>query len=128
MQLRERDEMPDGEEMRLIQRLAQEIERLKLGLDPDVLAAWYRKVEMDAKARAPDHLKESIQVIRDPILTMKFEFKTSRRAVGKVVEAIDGEPRGHAFGDEALFPEALGAHPGPSDGLSALRPKVESGI
>ncbi len=81
--------MPDGEEMRLIQRLVQEIERLKLGLDPEVLAAWYRKVEMDAKARAPDHLKDSIQVIRDPILTMKFEFKTSRRAVDKVVEAID---------------------------------------
>ena len=41
-------------EMRLIQRLVQEIESLKLGLDPEVLAAWYRKVEVDAKARAPD--------------------------------------------------------------------------
>ena len=37
--------------MRLIERLVQEIERLKLGLDPEVLAAWYRKVEVDAKAR-----------------------------------------------------------------------------
>jgi hypothetical protein len=80
--------MSDNEEMRLIQRLVQEIERLKLGLDPEVLAAWYRKVEIDAKARAPPHLKDSIQVIRDPILTMKFEFKTSRRAVDKVLAAI----------------------------------------
>src|ERR1700730_324930 len=79
----------DNSEIRLIQRLVQEIERLKLGLDPDVLAAWYRKVELDAKARAPMHLKDSIQVIRDPILTMKFEFKTSRRAVDKVIEAIE---------------------------------------
>jgi hypothetical protein len=79
----------DGTEMRLIERLVQEIERLKLGLDPEVLAAWYRKVETDAKARAPPHLRESIQVIRDPILTMKFEFKTSRRAVDKVIEAIE---------------------------------------
>jgi hypothetical protein len=78
-----------NDEIRLIQRLVQEIERLKLGLDPDVLAAWYRKVETDAKARAPDHLKESIQVIRDPVLTMKFEFKTSKRAVGIVLQAID---------------------------------------
>jgi len=81
--------MSDSGEMRLIQRLVQEIERLKLGLDPEVLAAWYRKVETDAKARARPDLKDSIQVIRDPILTMKFEFKTSRRAVDKVLEAIE---------------------------------------
>ncbi|MDA4117956.1 MAG: hypothetical protein OK455_06385 [Thaumarchaeota archaeon] len=81
--------MASNDEMRLIQRLVQEIDRLKLGLDPDVLAAWYGKVETDAKARAPDHLKESIQVIRDPVLTMKFEFKTSRRAVGSVLQAIE---------------------------------------
>ena len=74
--------------MRLLQRLVAEIERLKLGLDPEVLAAWYRKIEVDARARAPDHLKDSIQVIRDPVLTMKFEFRTSRRAVDKVIEAI----------------------------------------
>lgn len=79
----------DNSEMRLIQRLVQEIERLKLGLDPDVLAAWYRKIETDAKARARPDLRDSIQVIRDPILTMKFEFKTSRRAVDKVIEAIE---------------------------------------
>jgi len=81
--------MPDDTELRLIQRLVQEIERLKLGLDPDVLAAWYHKVEIDAKAKARPDLRESIQVIRDPVLTMKFEFKTSRRAVDKVIEAIE---------------------------------------
>jgi hypothetical protein len=85
----EGEKTSDNSEIRLIQRLVQEIERLKLGLDPEVLAAWYRKVETDAKARAPAHLKDSIQVIRDPILTMKFEFKTSRRAVDKVIEAIE---------------------------------------
>jgi hypothetical protein len=85
----EREKTSDNSEIRLIQRLVQEIERLKLGLDPEVLAAWYHKVENDAKARAPAHLKDSIQVIRDPILTMKFEFKTSRRAVDKVIEAIE---------------------------------------
>ena len=78
-----------SEEMRLIQRLVAEIESLKHGLDPEVLAAWYRKVEVDARARAPDSLKESIQVIRDPVLTMKFEFRASRRAVEHVVKAID---------------------------------------
>jgi hypothetical protein len=81
--------MASNEEMRLIERLVQEIDRLKLGLDPEVLALWYRKVQVDARAKAPDHLKDSIQVIRDPILTMKFEFKTSKRAVGSVMQAID---------------------------------------
>ena len=80
--------MSDSEEMRLIQRLVQEIDRLKLGLDPDVLSAWYRKVEADAKARAPEDLRDSIQVVQNPDLPMKFEFKTSRRAVDKVLEAI----------------------------------------
>ena len=78
-----------GEEMRVLERMLQEIENLKLGLDPVVLAGWYNKIESDAKAEAPSHLSESIDVMQDPILPMKFEFKTSRRAVKYVLEAID---------------------------------------
>ena len=80
--------MPD-EETRVIERLVQEIDNLKMGLDPTVLAGWYSRVEAEAKARAPEHLRDSIQVIQNEILPMKFEFKTSRRAVGYVLEAID---------------------------------------
>lgn len=75
--------------MRVLQRLMEEIEGLKLGLDPNVLAGWYNKIESDAKSEAPSHLVDSIQVVQDPILPMKFEFKTSRRAVKYVLEAID---------------------------------------
>ena len=78
-----------GEEMRIIEALVQEIERLKLGLDPEVLAGWYGKIESDARARAPSHLRDSIEVVQNPLLPMKFEFKTSKRAVGYVLEAID---------------------------------------
>jgi hypothetical protein len=77
------------EETRLIQRLVKEIDNLKLGLDPTVLAGWYRKVENDARARTPEHLRDSIQVIQNEILPMKFEFKASKRAVRYVLEAID---------------------------------------
>jgi hypothetical protein len=80
--------MPDAE-TRVIEGLVREIENLKLGLDPSVLAAWYRKVEIDAKARTPEHLRDSIQVIQNEILPMKFEFKTSKRAVSYVLESID---------------------------------------
>jgi hypothetical protein len=78
-----------NEEMRVLNHLMEEIENLKMGLDPNVLLGWYNKVASDAKSEAPRHLVDSIDVIQDPILPMKFEFKTSRRAVKYVLEAID---------------------------------------
>jgi hypothetical protein len=75
--------------MVILNRLLQEIEDLKLGLDPNVLAGWYQKIASDARSEAPAHLSASIDVIQDPILPMKFEFKASRRAITYVTEAID---------------------------------------
>jgi hypothetical protein len=78
-----------NEEMLVLNKLLQEIEDLKLGLDPDVLSGWYQKIASEARAGAPPHLTDSIDVIQDPILPMKFEFKSSKRAVRYVIEAID---------------------------------------
>jgi hypothetical protein len=78
-----------NEEMMVLNHLLKEIEDLKLGLDPTVLAGWYQKIASDARTEAPSHLVDSIDVIQDPILPMKFEFKTSRRAIKYVIEAID---------------------------------------
>jgi hypothetical protein len=78
-----------NEEMLVLNRLLKEIEDLKLGLDPNVLAGWYQKIASEARAEAPGYLTESIDVIQDPILPMKFEFRTSRRAVKYVLDAID---------------------------------------
>src|SRR5579863_5162966 len=75
--------------MLVLNRLLKEIEDLKLGLDPNILWGWYQKVAADARSDAPGHLVDSIGVIQDPILPMKFEFKTSRRAVKYVIAAID---------------------------------------
>ena len=75
--------------MLVLNRLLKEIEDLKLGLDPGVLSGWYQRIAHDARAEAPSHLVDSIDVIQDPILPMKFEFKASRRAVRYVIEAID---------------------------------------
>jgi hypothetical protein len=80
--------MPN-EEMLVLNKLLQDIEDLKLGLDPNVLAGWYQKIASDARSEAPGHLVDSIDVIQDPILPMKFEFKSSKRAVKYVLEAID---------------------------------------
>lgn len=78
-----------NEEIVLLNRLVQEIENLKIGLEPNILAGWYDKIASDARAEAPKHLVDSIDVVQDPLLPMKFEFKTSRRAVKYVLEAID---------------------------------------
>ena len=75
--------------MLVLNRLLQEIEDLKEGLDPSVLSGWYQKVASDARADAPGYLTDSIGVVQDPILPMKFEFKTSRRAIRYVTDAID---------------------------------------
>jgi hypothetical protein len=75
--------------MTVLNRLLQEIENVKLGLNPEVLAGWYNKVARDAREEAPSYLTDSIDVVQDPILPMKFEFKTSKRAVKYVLEAID---------------------------------------
>jgi hypothetical protein len=78
-----------NEEMLLLNRLLREIEDLKLGLDPDVLSGWYAKIASEARSAAPSYLSDSIAVVQDPILPMKFEFKSSRRAIKYVVGAID---------------------------------------
>ncbi|MDE1858485.1 MAG: hypothetical protein KGI26_05425 [Thaumarchaeota archaeon] len=78
-----------NEEMLVLNKLLKEIEDLKLGLDPGVLSGWYQRIASDARSEAPRHLTDSIDVIQDPILPMKFEFKTSRRAIRYVVEAIE---------------------------------------
>lgn len=78
-----------GEEIQFLNRLMSEIQGLKRGLDPGVLAGWYEKVAMDARVKAPRELSDSIYVVQDPILPMKFEFKSSKRAVKYVLEAID---------------------------------------
>jgi hypothetical protein len=78
-----------NEEIMVLNRLLKEIEDLKLGLDPTVLSGWYQKIANDAKSEAPSHLVDSIGVIQDPILPMKFEFTTSRRAIKYVLQSID---------------------------------------
>jgi hypothetical protein len=92
-----------NEEMLLLNKLLNEIEALKLGLDPNVLWGWYQKVAADARKEAPSDLTESIDVIQDPILSMKFEFKTSRRAVKYVLNAIDRNMEGMPMATRLYF-------------------------
>lgn len=92
-----------SEEMRVIENLVREIEDLKQGFDPSILSGWYKKIEGEAKAHAPAHLQDSISVVQDEVLPMKFEFKTSRRAVKYVLDAIDDNLAGMPLATRLYF-------------------------
>ena len=59
------------------------------GLDPSILASWYKKIEEEVKQICSAHLRGSIAVIQDPLLPMKFELKSSKRAVPFIIEVIE---------------------------------------
>ncbi len=65
------------------------VKNLKDGLDPDVLAYWYKRVEDRSIEMAPAHLKDKIHFEQDRILWMKFRMDVSKRAVPYVTEVID---------------------------------------
>jgi hypothetical protein len=73
----------------VLDRLSELIQDVKLGLDPDIIANWYRIIESEAKQSCPQKYRDSIKVVQDPMLPMKFQLKASRRAVRHVVNAID---------------------------------------
>ncbi len=73
----------------LLAALAGRIEGLKEGLDPEVLSRWYREIEGMARERAPEELRDKINVIQDPDLPMRFHLHISKRAVPFVVDAIE---------------------------------------
>ena len=81
--------MSEGIEVRVLEKLADIIEEVKNGLDPDLLAYWYDFIVERAKESCPDNLKETISVERDPILTLKFHIKASRRAVPYLIDVIE---------------------------------------
>jgi hypothetical protein len=58
------------------------------GLDPEVLAYWYKRVEDKAKEVCSRELGEKIIFTQNRILWMKFDIKLSKRAVPLVLETI----------------------------------------
>jgi hypothetical protein len=65
------------------------VRNLREGLDPDVLAYWYKRVEDKSRDIAPRHLKDKIHFEQDRILWMKFRLDISKRAVPYVMQVIE---------------------------------------
>jgi|SRR5215831_6357802 len=65
------------------------ISSLKDGLDPEILAYWYKRIEERSRELAPTELKEKLSFRQDRILWMKFELNISRRIVPYMMRAIE---------------------------------------
>ena len=91
-------------EVNTLNRLVETITDVQTGLDPNVLASWYSILEAEAKSRCPtDELRDSISVVQNPDLPMKFEFKSSKRAIPFVVEAIENSLPSMPFATRLYF-------------------------
>jgi hypothetical protein len=91
-------------EVATLNKLAETIQDVQNGLDPDVLASWYSVIEAESRALCPtDELRDSILVVQDPVLLMKFEFKTSKRAIPYVVEAVENNLNSMPFATRLYF-------------------------
>ena len=73
----------------MIKKLGKDITKIQEGLDPQILAFWYKKILSETKEMAPSWLQDKINVKQNPILYMKFKIDISKRAVRYFMMAID---------------------------------------
>ncbi|HEY4673716.1 MAG TPA: hypothetical protein VIH03_06080 [Nitrososphaerales archaeon] len=95
--------MSDNVELKVLENLAATIHDISVGLEPDMLAGWYKIIVDQAKGMAPEHLKGSIYVVQDDVLWMKFNIKCSRRAITYVVDAIESNISQMPFATRLYF-------------------------
>ncbi|HVX02121.1 MAG TPA: hypothetical protein VHA09_03120 [Nitrososphaera sp.] len=65
------------------------VKNLREGLDPDVLAYWFKRIEDKSRETVPEHLKDKVHFEQDRILWMKFKMDVSKRAVPTVMQVIE---------------------------------------
>jgi hypothetical protein len=65
------------------------IKNLKEGLQPELLAYWYKRIEDKSIDNVPPNLKDKIHFCQDRVLWMKFKMDLSKRAVPYVMKVIE---------------------------------------
>lgn len=70
-------------------KIANTVKGLREGMDPDILAYWYKRIEDRSREIVPDHLKDKIHFEQDRVLWMKFKMDVSKRAVPYVMNVIE---------------------------------------
>lgn len=72
----------------LITEYCNNISNINEGLDPEILAYWYKRIEDRAKDLCERELKEKIVFAQNRLLWMKFDLQLSKRAVPVVLQTI----------------------------------------
>ncbi len=70
-------------------KIASTVKGLKEGMDPDILAYWYKRIEDRSIEIVPEHLKDKVHFEQDRTLWMKFKMNVSKRAVPYVMNVIE---------------------------------------
>jgi hypothetical protein len=96
--------LPTVPEAGLLNHLVETIQDAPNGLDPRILSVYYKKIEKDSKILCPtEELRNSISVVQNPQLPMKFEFKASKRAMPYVLQAIESNLNSMPFATKLYF-------------------------
>ncbi len=91
-------------EINVLNKLVETIQDVQTGLDPEVIASWYRILEAEARVLCPtEELRDSINLAQNQVLPMKFEFKSSKRAIPFVIEAIENNLNSMPFATRLYF-------------------------
>jgi type IV secretory pathway VirB9-like protein len=70
-------------------KIDKSIQILRSGLQPAVLAYWYKQIEYQSIEKVEQELKDKICFEQDRILWMKFKINISIRAIPIVLETIE---------------------------------------
>lgn len=73
----------------LIKRLVYSIMEQKNELSPEALAEWYEVIVEEFRKRAPEELRDRLQVKQNQVLPMKFEIVISKRALKYFFDAVE---------------------------------------
>jgi len=65
------------------------VKNLREGLDPDILAYWYKRIEDKSREIVTPHLRDKVRFEQDRILWMKFKMDVSKRAVPYIMQVME---------------------------------------
>jgi len=79
------------------------MKQVQKGLDPVIIKNWYDIIIKEAKIICPEKLVNSIRVEQDQILLMKFELKSSKRAIPYIIDSIEKNLNKMQFATKLYF-------------------------
>ena len=70
-------------------KIDKSIQNLRSGLEPEILAYWFKQIEYQTIEKVERELKDKIHFEQDRVLWMKFNINISIRAIPIVLETIE---------------------------------------